>query len=284
MTFPSQVKSEILSLDEKLKKCCSFSFLYGFMLTAKRESSALIQNFTFVENTKKLSSICSQLFFKKPETYSITNKKIVLDTDAIRYSTVVEIANNVFKCPHCRENFLKALFSVCGTVCDPSKMYQLEIIFNDCETATEVISLLNELSLFPKLSRRGSKYVVYFKRSEDIEDFLIHIGAKSSAFNVMNSKINKEIRNTANRITNCDSANINKSINASKKYIDAINGIIEKNMLELLPQHLRDTAKLRLEHLDLNFTDLGLKFEPPVSKSGIYHRLEKILEFYNNLE
>lgn len=284
MTFSSQVKYEILNSGEKMKKCCSFSFLYGFMLDAEKVENCLVRNFTFVENAKNLETIGLQLFSKKEVLYKITNKSITLDCTVIRFSTTVEIENNVFKCPHCRENFLKALFLACGTVCDPTKQYQLELIFNNSASANDVLELLNSLSLNAKISKRKNKYVVYFKRSEDIEDFLVHIGANNSAFEVMNSKINKEIRNTANRITNCDSANITKSIQASKKYVDAINYLIANNKIDLLPEHLRKTALVRLEYLDLNFADLGLKFDPIVSKSCVYHRLEKILEFYNNLE
>ncbi|MBQ7352977.1 MAG: DNA-binding protein WhiA [Clostridia bacterium] len=284
MTFSNQVKDEILNFDNKIKKCCAFSFLYGFMFAASFVDNYIQQSFTFVKNAENLGNICNQLFWKSPELFQINNKRIVLKSDVIRYSTIAEIENNVFKCPHCHEFYLKGLFSSRGMVCDPTKSYQLELILMSFEQADEIKQYLLELGLNPHMSKRGKQYVVYFKRNEDIEDFLIHIGAKNSAFIVMNSKINKEIRNTANRITNCDSANINKSIVASQKYVDAIKGIIEKNMLECLPKHLQETAKLRLEHIDLNFSDLGLQFTPAISKSGVYHRLEKILEFYKSLE
>lgn len=284
MTFSNQVKDEILNFDNKIKKCCAFSFLYGFMFTANYFDDYIQQSFTSVKNAKNLENTCNQLFWKSSELFQIDSRKITLKSNLIRYSTFAEIKNNVFKCPHCPEFYLKGLFSSRGTVCDPSKTYQLELILLSSEQADEIKQFLIELGLNPHVSKRGKRYVVYFKRNEDIEDFLIHIGAKNSAFIVMNSKINKEIRNTANRITNCDSANINKSIVASQKYVDAIRGIIEKNMLECLPKHLQETAKLRLEHIDLNFSDLGLKFNPAISKSGVYHRLEKILEFYKSID
>ena len=284
MTFSNQVKDEILNFDNRIKKCCAFSFLYGFMFTARSDYDNIYQSFTFVKNAEILENICNQLFWKSRDLFKINSKKIILKQENIRYSTFAEIKDNVFKCPHCHEFFLKGLFSSRGTVCDPSKTYQLELVFSSSEQVDEIKQFLFELELNPHVSKRGKHFVIYFKRNEDIEDFLIHVGAKNSSFIVMNSKINKEIRNTANRITNCDSANINKSINASQKYVDAIRGIIKKNMFECMPLHLQETARLKLEYLDLNFADLGLKFNPVVSKSGVYHRLEKILEFYKSLE
>lgn len=284
MTFSGQVKNEILNAEDKMRKCCSFSFLYGFMINSLCENDRLQQSFTFAKNAETLENICTQLFFKKQNYFCVTKNKFTLNKEAIRFSTIVEIEENVFKCPNCKKSFLKGLFSACGTVCDPNKAYQLELTLNSQEKANDIRRLLEDLGLCPKISLRLNKFVLYFKRSEDIEDFLIHIGAKNSAFDVMNSKINKEIRNTANRITNCDSANINKSLIASKKHVDAIKALIDKNMLDCLPEHLQETARLRLEFIDLSFSDLGLKFNPPVSKSGVYHRLEKILEFYKNLE
>ena len=110
------------------------------------------------------------------------------------------------------------------------------------------------------------------------------MGANNSAFVVMNSKINKELRNIANRVANCDNANINKTLLATEKYINAILQLKELGKIEQLSEPLREMAKMRLEYKELNFVQLGKMFNPPISKSGVYHRLEKILEFYNNLK
>ena len=100
----------------------------------------------------------------------------------------------------------------------------------------------------------------------------------------MNSKINKELINNANRVTNCDAANINKALKASDKYISIINLLIETEIITRLPVHLQEMAIKRLEFKELSFQELGKQFSPSISKSGVYHRLEKILEFYNELK
>ena len=148
------------------------------------------------------------------------------------------------------------------------------------EVFKKVFELLDELGLSPKSSTRRDKYILYLRDSEHIENFLTLIGALNATFTVMNSKIFKEFVNNANRATNCDNANINKSLKANEKYIEAISYLIDTDKIQSLPESLKETAFKRLEFRELNFEQLGRKFNPPISKSGIYHRLEKILEIY----
>ena len=131
--------------------------------------------------------------------------------------------------------------------------------------------------------RRG-KYVIYMKNSTDIEDFLVFIGAQTAAFDVMNEKIVREFRNSVNRQVNCDTANIEKQLAAGKKYIDAVRLLIEADKIDSLPDELRETALLRYENHQLSMTELGRLLTPEVSKSGVRHRLERILEFSREIE
>ena len=101
--------------------------------------------------------------------------------------------------------------------------------------------------------------------------------ANGAAFEIMNVKIVHEFRNSVNRQVNCDTANIEKQLQAVKKYTDAIGKLIESGKIDALPTELRETAVLRYEHQQLSLTDLGKLFNPPVSKSGLKHRLDKIL-------
>ena len=110
------------------------------------------------------------------------------------------------------------------------------------------------------------------------------MGATNSAFEMMNSKINNEVRNVANRATNCDSANINKSLNASKSYIKAINTIIKKGYFDELPIGLQEIARARLEYPDISIEELGKRLTPKISKSGVHHRLEKLISFYEKIK
>ncbi len=283
-SFSNLVKEELAIQDIKQKLCCSFSLLYGMFGFLNHNKDNMSTFSTSVENVNLFKNTCEFINTKKNIKYSINGRKISIDSNQIRYFTVAEIKNNVFKCNHCRENFLKGLFLTHGTINDPEKSYRLDIVLNTEDDAIQVNEYLNEFNIAMKISKRSNKYVLYTKDSECIEDFLALIGAKNSAFTVINSKILKELRNTANRITNCDQANINKTVEAAKKYCIIIEKIIKEGYFEELPDSLKEMATKRLEFNNLNFADLGKKFNPPISKSGVYHRLEKIIAFYDKVQ
>ncbi len=184
------------------------------------------------------------------------------------------------KCSSCTAHFLRGVFITHGSVTNPQKGYHVDISFVDEKARDYIFDLLEETGLAPKKSYRRQKgnYIVYFRESSGVEDFLALIGANKAAFDLMNSKILKEIRNNVNRAANCDSANIGKSISASKKCCEIIRELDEKGMLCQLSPELVETAKLRIENEHLSIAELGLICNPPVSKSGMNHRLTKIIE------
>lgn len=187
------------------------------------------------------------------------------------------------RCDNCRVVYLRQLFNIFGSVTDPTKAYHLDLTFSNegsCDAAEEILA---EIGFdFRRTIRRDNmhnrdKYVLYIKDSSAIEDFLVAVGASSAAFELMNSKIVNEFRNSVNRQVNCDTANIEKQLAAGKKYIEAIRYLIESGRIETLSEELRETAKLRYENEQLSLTELGKLLNPPVSKSGVRHRLERIL-------
>ncbi len=192
-------------------------------------------------------------------------------------------------CESCQSVLLRAMFVRWGTVTDPEKRYHLELTFiNEDERDTADGILQNAgLCLHPSV-RRGAngkeKYLLYYKSSTDMEDFLATIGASGAVFALMNTKIVKEFRNSVNRQVNCDTANIGKQLEASKKYIEAIQYLNETGAMNRLPEALRETARLRLEYDQLSLADLGSLCEPKVSKSGMKHRMEKLLEFAKSVQ
>lgn len=187
------------------------------------------------------------------------------------------------RCESCRITYLRNLFRLFGSVTDPAKAYHLDFTFaksGSCNAAEEV---LEQLGFAFRRTMRREKHVLYLKDSSAIEDFLVAIGASAAAFDVMNSKIVRDFRNAVNRQVNCDTANIEKQLAAGKKYIDAIGRLKEADKIDALPDELRQTAVLRYENDQLSLTDLGNLFNPPVSKSGIRHRLERILKLSEEL-
>lgn len=283
-SFSSLTKHELIAAEEKTKKCCAFALMYGLLYCAEIKNNMFVLKKTNVKNADFVKKTIYMLFKNGAELIKENNRDICIDTGISRFSTFVEFKECVFKCNNCSAHFLKGLFLTNGTVNDPLKSYRLEIVFTDEVKRNEIFQFLSNEGILSKASKRKKSFIIYIKDSNMIEDFLAKIGATHATFEVMNSKILKEIRNNANRATNCDAANINKSLQASKKHIDAITKLVERKRIDLLPEALKETALKRLEFKELNYAQLGEKFDPPISKSGIYHRLEKIYDFYKSTE
>lgn len=197
------------------------------------------------------------------------------------------IINEIFakcRCDACQAVFVRELFILFGSVTDPQKQYHLDFSFKTELERDAVCDILSSLGFdFRKAVRRG-RFVLYLKGSSDIEDFLVFVGAQNAAFDVMNSKIVHEFRNSVNRQVNCDTANIEKQLASVKKYTEAIKSLNESGKIEALPKELRETAQLRIENEQLSLADIGKLLNPPVTKSGVRHRLEKILDFAQSIE
>ena len=125
---------------------------------------------------------------------------------------------------------------------------------------------------------RGAATVIYFKQSEHIEDLLTKLGAPVAAMDIMTTKVDKAIRNGANRAMNCDIANVNKILEAATEQQSAIEALAKSGQLDRLPEKLQQTARLRLEHPELSLAQLGELCDPPVSKSCMNHRMRKLNE------
>lgn len=277
ISFSTNAKNEISNIQFKTKKCCLFALIYGYFFCSRNEGNKNIIR-TSNENVAKLFiNLCDHLFKKKHLCYYKSNH-IYIDLDIIRYFTIEEYQKHIFKCEECRHFFLKGVFLSSGSVSDPEKSYLLEISMNSPDSKKQLLSFLTDMGLPFKERERSGKYIIYSKTSEVIEDFLARVGANNATFAIMNSKIIKEFLNNTNRVYNCDNANISKSLAASEKYISAINYLIETNKIDRLPDQLKETAYKRIEFKELNYTELGKKFNPVISKSGLFHRLEKIVE------
>lgn len=282
-SFAKQVKKELCSVCEKQKNCCGYSLLYGLLFPSDVKDGRISMKMLNSDVGSLFVALCSQHSVKSSFEYKYVKNRMEISSEFLRFTKIKDIKKHMFKCGRCKENFLRGLFLSVGAVNDPEKSYRLELVLENNEKSKEVAELLLDVGVSPLVAQRNGKYVLYLRRSEAIEDFFANIGATSLAFDIMNSKINKELINNANRVTNCDAANISKALRASDKYNKAISYLSENNALNQLPEHLREMAQKRLEHKELSFSELGKQFSPPISKSGVYHRLEKILEHYKDI-
>ena len=179
--------------------------------------------------------------------------------------------------------FLRGAYLVCGSLTDPHKEYHLEFGVSYMNLCKDLLALVGEVLEQPKSTIRRGSYIVYYKESENIEDMLTYIGATMSSLEMMNIKIEKDIKNRVNRRMNCDNANMDKTLNASLQQVEDINYIFENAGESYLPDELLQVAKLRIENPEMSLRELCESVEPPLSRSGINHRLKKIGEIANSL-
>jgi len=176
--------------------------------------------------------------------------------------------------------FLRGVFVCCGCVTDPKKEYHLELVIPEKPRIELLKRFIAEHGMEIKSTVRSRNTVLYAKTSEVIEDFLTYIGAGIHALEIMQVKIEKDLRNRANRCVNCDSANLDKTVAASEKSRRDIEFIIERAGLDFLSAELRETALLRLENPESSLSELCALLsegrERPISRSGLNHRLKKI--------
>ncbi len=176
-----------------------------------------------------------------------------------------------------RAAFLRGAFLAGGSVASPERRYHLELVTPHYTLSSELMALLQEMELEPKITLRRSNYVLYYKDSEKIENFLTRIGASGCALQVMSAKVEKDVRNRVNRQVNCDSANISKSVAAAGLQLKAIASLEESGRLESLPRALRETAEARRQNPELPLAALAATFDPPVSRTTLNYRLGRLV-------
>ena len=172
--------------------------------------------------------------------------------------------------------YIRGAFLGGGSVTNPEKNYHLEFVTHSEEYAHDLCELINSCGLNSKVIQRKNSFIVYIKEGEQIVDILNIMGAHSCLLELENIRIMKEMRNNVNRLVNCETANLSKTVNAAVRQVESIKLIQSKIGLKRLPQNLREIAELRLEYPDESLKELGEMLNPPVGKSGVNHRLRKI--------
>lgn len=174
--------------------------------------------------------------------------------------------------------FLRGSFLACGSMNNPNQRYHLEFVTAEDLQAHMLSHILVQAGFPVRIVKRGNYHILYFKDSYCMEDLLTYMGATNASLHMMNIKVLKDVRNKVNRVTNCETANIDKTVTAAMKQIGDIKVIADKKGLDALPNHLREVALLRIQNPDLSLEELAKCVRPPLSRSGIYHRFKKISE------
>lgn len=183
----------------------------------------------------------------------------------------------------CIRAYLRGGFLAVGSVSNPDKSYHIEMSFTSSKIAAEFMKYMEYFDLKPKGIQRKNYDIVYMKEGQDIVDFLNVINAHNALLEMENIRILKDMRNQVNRIVNCETANLEKTVNASLKQVSYIKYIDDTIGIEKLPEGLRDIARLRMENPEASLSELGKMLKPALGKSGVNHRMRKLQKIASDL-
>lgn len=302
MTFSKQIKTEIASVKNQCKGC-KLAMAYGAILGSKTSTENQIiiatESLSVAELiTNLLVDIsCSIVTLKRPNLKERTSRPLYTvsiddTTDFLNIAHLISnsdfisrdmINSSLFKKSCCLFAFLRGIYLTSATVVDPLKEYHLEFSFKNENLCYFISDLLYDLELEFKVIKHNNNYVLYTKESNQIEDTLTILGAVKSSMDLMNLKIEKGLRNTVNRRTNCETANISKTVNASIHQLECIELLRENVGLDNLPIELKEVANLRLENPEASLTELCELLNNKISRSGINHRLKKLCSMAEGL-
>ena len=291
MSFSGDVKAELCRAVVQ-KNCCARAEAHGVLLfcnTFQRDLIRIVtENHAFAERLPRLFHRAFGISFDRlPEADSA--KLIFEITSRAKLDAVINVFGfSMEQNPSlhincalleedcCRVSFLRGVFLAGGSVTDPNKRYHMEFVTSHYKVSRELEALLMDMGFQSRETERGGNFITYFKQSEHIEDLLTLLGAPVAAMDIMSTKVEKNLRNEMNRRVNCDTANVDKAVEAAQEQLSAIRTLEESGRLEQLPEKLRQTAAMRVRFPEMTLSQLAEAFTPPLTKSCLNHRLRKL--------
>ena len=275
MTFSQKVKSEVASGTPKARHC-KIAQLAGIVFFSKTEiSDGIIK---LVRATDEAAKVFDELVSGIGGDLLATLK---IDEGNEKMPEVV--SSQIVQSGCCRQAYIKGAFLAAGSLNDPMSGYHLEFSCDSRAKAEQLAAFCDTGAGPAKVSVRKSNFVVYCKEGEQIVDMLGIMGAHKALLEMENARIVREMRGDINRRVNCEASNIHKTVSAAQRQIDAIEKIEMLQGLKSLPEHLRQMAQIRLEYPQAPLEELGTYLDPPVGKSGVNHRLRKIVDLADKL-
>ncbi|MBQ3125300.1 MAG: DNA-binding protein WhiA [Clostridia bacterium] len=279
MSFSSEIK-EILCKTQYECPGCRLSELAGFFACAGKNGSDEVR---FSVSNKVLSlRICNALkseFGIFPE--NDRRRLVIAGNDFKKLYTEISTDVVIYEC--CKIAYIRGAFLGGGSVNAPDKKYHIEFGVKSDEDAQRLLGVLEEFDFRPKITHRKEKTVVYIKESSQIAELLGYMSNGRAGLEFLSVQVEKELKSSAQRQVNCDSANLEKLAKASSKHIEAIKRIKAAHKWSTLPDVLREIGELRLKNPDLSLEALGKMTEQGIGKSGVNHRLNRIVEYAQNL-
>lgn len=277
MSFSSEVKEELSrTINFKNKKILESEFL-GYILTGNTTNDKNTLEF-ITENEFNIERFYKILFNLEIEYEPSIKGKVfsaLINKDE-RISELMQVKVDLED--ELKRAIVRGAFLGAGSITDPNKQYHVEIVFEELNNAEYVLNICKSYNISLKILENKKKFYLYIKDGEEISKFLALIGANKAMLSFEDVRITKEIKNNVNRLVNCETANLNKIINAAVDQVNDIKLIQKLNKFEELPDYLKEIAILRLENPDASLKALGNMLENPIGKSGVNHRLNKIHE------
>lgn len=286
MSFSTDVKEELSKLSNlSNKKCVKLEFL-GYCtstnvsiqkneLRFSTESEYNINRFGKLLNNLSIQDYNIE-FQGKKYTIKTKNKEVI---ELIKQEEIeMQIENDIGEKAFVRGSFLGS-----GSINNPQNKYHIEIMIKTKQDAKFILSLLNKYGIEFKLLEKQNYYSIYSKDGEAISGFLAFIGATSSMLKFEDIRVYRDKRNNVNRLVNCETANLNKTVDAAVKQIEAIKKIKEKGKYSILSANLQEIAELRIENPEASLTELGQMLSKPIGKSGVNHRLKTIIKIAEDI-
>ena len=272
MSFSYNVKEELSKLNNLANKNLVAAELKGYLITTNALDIGNKIKFS-TENEYNINRF-NKLLSNLKINYNI---KMQGNVYIITFKKQAESEKNEFSEEE-QKAIVRGAFLGSGSINNPNNTYHLEILINKKEDVQIIKNILDKYQIHVKELKRKKCYSIYIKEAEEISKFLALIGATKSVLNYEQIRVVKETRNNINRIVNCETANLNKTINAAIEQIEAIKKLKQTKKFESLPDNLKEIAKLRLKNPDASLVELGQMLKKPIGKSGVNHRLKKIQE------
>lgn len=294
-SFSANVKSEMCKVFPQ-KRCCAMAECFGILLYGNCFQADCIR---IITESRELGQRLPKMFKKAfgvefdqlpsdtPSgklVFQITRPekiRLIMESYGFDPADTLSLHVNlpVVEEECCKTAFLRGAFLSGGSVTDPEKGYHLEMNTTHMNVSGETNALLQEvLGFYFKPVKRGGGNILYLKQSDRICDFLTFLGAPVAAMGIIETKLEKELKNKVNRRCNCDDANTSKVVEAAQEQIAAISVLRELGLLEQLPQKLQQAAAAREEYPSASLTELAAMMEPPISKPAMNHRLKKLMD------
>lgn len=289
MSFSSDIKQELNKNSNLANKNIVKQELVGYLISGNINivNNKEIKFSTESDyNINRFSKLLTNLDINHSIDMVGKNFVITLKTKEIDF---VEYDKGTVKIKEVPENqeekkaIIRGTFMGAGSINNPEREYHLEMEVTNEQNMNIVLKLLLEFGIKAKYMEAKNKYYIYLKEGEEISKFLALIGAAKAVMKFEDIRIQKEMRGKVNRLVNCETANLNKTINASIEQIAAIRKLQENGEFKKLDDNLKEIALLRLENPDMSLIELGKKLKVPIGKSGVNYRLRKIMEIANGL-